>query len=171
MLDSHEEKDIKTYLAIIDNRLQNIYVTYPPSGKFIYTSADSNRSLDPSDRPVEDDSLIDLTSVTFGAINTTLARRPKTGMPDHYIDSWNSMYYLTPKGIEQVKLLTRQKLIQYLGSFPASPFRIQSIREQDLRLPWKVSMGKQVAGGKAQQNRSWAGSSSFCSLSSTAMQQ
>jgi hypothetical protein len=52
----------------------------------------------------EEDSFVDLTGVTAGAVNSTLSRRPRTGIPDYYVDSWNSMYYLTPKGIEQVSL-------------------------------------------------------------------
>jgi uncharacterized protein with NRDE domain len=32
ILEHSEEKDIKTYLAIINDRLQSPYVTYPPTG-------------------------------------------------------------------------------------------------------------------------------------------
>lgn len=32
ILENNEEKEIKTYLAIINDRLQSPFVTYPPTG-------------------------------------------------------------------------------------------------------------------------------------------
>ncbi|KAI6182984.1 hypothetical protein M3Y97_00439100 [Aphelenchoides bicaudatus] len=92
MLENNEEKDAKTYLAIINDRLQSQYVTFPPS--------------DPAERQEDNESLVDLNSITAGTMDATLNRRPRIGVPDYYVDSWNSMWYLTPKGIDQV--LTRK---------------------------------------------------------------
>lgn len=62
----------------------------------------SNIHLELEDRPPDEESFIDVSNVTVGAMNTTLNRKPRIGMPDYYVDSWNSMYFLTPKGIDQV---------------------------------------------------------------------
>jgi hypothetical protein len=59
-------------------------------------------NLDPDERSVEDISFVDVSNVTAGQMNSTLTRKVRTGIPDHYQDSFNFLYYLTPKGIEQV---------------------------------------------------------------------
>ncbi|KAI6202800.1 hypothetical protein M3Y94_00482300 [Aphelenchoides besseyi] len=108
-MDSNEEKNASTYLTIVNDRIRLLHATYPPS-EF-------------ADRQNEDTHM-DVGNVSDGTINSTLTRNPRSSIPDHIVDTWTNMYYLTPTGRDQVThKLARFDFSQYSGQIAAAEGR------------------------------------------------
>ena len=124
--------------------MRDYYATSPPS-EFEQREKKQNSSES------------NLADVSANTLNTTLNRAPKspTRVPDYVVDNWTKMYFLTPKGIEQVcsqfsMLFTTPIDIKTASSgyFKKSEIRFYALQPQNKRRRGQKSLGSAVACGQ-----------------------